>query len=509
MATNDLEITLTLNDLVTAGLKNASKTLDDFGDKVKRVGREASELGSKLTIVGGAVVGSFTIALRQASQTSITVKTELERLNVTMQKFYVQVANDILPTLSKFTHFISTLYQKFKQIDEPTRNMVLNFTLIGGAITLLLGLFASFVGKIILITGAFVSLSAGMVSFIGTIGLVGIAIGGLIVLMFKFKPVADVVMSTFETMFRFLLTGFTTIKINFENTLASMLETVDRFSNILGKMPTIFGVVVSKFGDEIRSTSETLREMSRNDLEELRVQIDKINEIITTGSGEWSENFDNLKDTMVKLKGIFDEFNVPVETLKTKLEEMFDKINQKAGELGIVFRDKLSTAIGKVATEGGKFKDEMEAIFKSIAATIIKELVNGALQLLLNKLKEIAKVQSGGGGIFGRVFGVARSFLGFSEGGFVGGGGTRIPLPSFADGGIVGSLRGSGPAIPVLAHEGEVIGTPERLSRAGIGAKEINIYIQNAQMDSAIGIEQTAEELGFAVERSLRTARGI
>lgn len=46
-------------------------------------------------------------------------------------------------------------------------------------------------------------------------------------------------------------------------------------------------------------------------------------------------------------------------------------------------------------------------------------------------------------------------------------------------------------------------------SSGGGGMGNITIIIQNAIMDSAQGIAQTAEELGFAVERSLRTGRGI
>ena len=50
--------------------------------------------------------------------------------------------------------------------------------------------------------------------------------------------------------------------------------------------------------------------------------------------------------------------------------------------------------------------------------------------------------------------------------------------------------------------------TPLR-GNGSIGSGEVNIYIANAVMDNSQSIARTAEELGFAVERSLRSARGI
>jgi len=91
-----------------------------------------------------------------------------------------------------------------------------------------------------------------------------------------------------------------------------------------------------------------------------------------------------------------------------------------------------------------------------------------------------------------------RAAAGFAEGGMVGPGGMRLPIPSFQS-------EGAGAPHLVTAHENEVIGTPATLAAAGIGAVTVNVTFEGG-ISPETDIEEIGRELGEAVREEIRTA---
>jgi hypothetical protein len=92
----------------------------------------------------------------------------------------------------------------------------------------------------------------------------------------------------------------------------------------------------------------------------------------------------------------------------------------------------------------------------------------------------------------------------------------------FHDGGMIKAHNGLAiDEIPIIAQTGE--GVLSRVGMSGLGGADnlnrlnngggiggdININIYGADMSSGMGIERTAEMLGFEIERKLRGARSI
>ena len=100
-----------------------------------------------------------------------------------------------------------------------------------------------------------------------------------------------------------------------------------------------------------------------------------------------------------------------------------------------------------------------------------------------------------------------------------------IAATKFHSGGVIAdSAKLSSDEVPIIAQTGEGVlsrrgmsalggaGALNRLNNGqGVsgGGAVINIYIQEAKMTSSQNINDVAEQLGFAVNRSLRTARSI
>lgn len=89
------------------------------------------------------------------------------------------------------------------------------------------------------------------------------------------------------------------------------------------------------------------------------------------------------------------------------------------------------------------------------------------------------------------------ALAGFSEGGIVGPGGSRIPFPSMGGG-------GGGPDNAIArVRTGEVIGTPQQIAAAGIGGVVVNFNNYGA-IGSNADIENLGIVLGKAIQNKLR-----
>lgn len=91
------------------------------------------------------------------------------------------------------------------------------------------------------------------------------------------------------------------------------------------------------------------------------------------------------------------------------------------------------------------------------------------------------------------------SAAGFAEGGEIGAGGSRLPFPSMAGGG----MTATGAPVQINAHVGELVGTPARLAAAGVGG--VTVFFNNyGALSSNIDVENMGDILGGAIQNKLR-----
>jgi len=488
MAENSLEIILTLQDELSGKLKEASKGLDKFASDMKSLGRDISQVGNTFAAFGAAVSAPFILALKNSSKTVTAVKDELQKLTNVADRFQEQIATAILPLLQQFTNVLLNLYIAFVNIPQPIRDMILQGTFLIGVFTALSSVIFILIGRLLILQASLAGVWAAFLKWLsvpihawilGTVAAVAI----LIALMFKFKAVADVVLSTFEILFLSLRNGFIAIKLVFTEVLIRLTDDLFKFLSLLERLPGITEGMVAPAKDALESLRETLRGMADEDINGIITNTEKMGKIFKTGEGEWSKGFENLK---------------------------------------IVVNDTL-----------GSFKEGVE----KVDAAIVKQRFNmaalkGAVQTLQSALSGAAaenralarafQIVSIGMAIANTAEGVTRAFkdyawpASFIVAALIGAAGAiqiaTIAAQKFATG---------TDSVPAMLTPGEMV-FPRTMSDAirsgdivvggrgsGGGGSTFNITINGASMNSGADIEALAEQLGFEVERKLRRARTL
>jgi hypothetical protein len=315
MADNELVITLSLDDKVSREVadvlrnmgenakkstEDASKSFEDFGRSVKKLGTEIGHVSQALGFFGAGIIAPFAIALKDASKNSIAVSNELARLNTVTSKFQQEIATAVLPVIHQFANDLNALLSAFNSIPEPMRNMILQGTLVAGIFLVMTagaGLFAKeilkLVGNSILLVSNFKTWIAIPANawFLG----VAAAIAIVVALMIRFKGVADVVMSTFEVLFRILQNGFLAVEVAFGNAESFILNGLATIIDTLAKIPGPSQKAFQGMAENVRKTAESMKGLADDGMQKIIENSNKMGEIFRTGEGDWSRSFQTLK----------------------------------------------------------------------------------------------------------------------------------------------------------------------------------------------------------------------
>lgn len=515
MADNELVITLSLDDKVSKEvadvLKNmesgakksaaeASKSFEDFGKSVQRVGKDIGQVSQAIGFFGAGIIAPFALALKDASKDSFAVSDELNRLNDVTRRFQNTLATSVLPVLRDFSSTVNGLVIAFEKVPEPIRNSIAQGILLSGIFLVLAsgaGLLTkqlfSLVGNSIVLMTTFRSWVA-IPANAWLLG-VGAAIVVVLGLMLKFKPVADAVLSTFQVMFLVIENGFTSIKIAFELTIASMLETLTKFSSVISQLPSVLGAVVREFGASIQQASTSLRASADQDFSVMEQRIIELNAIMASGQGSWSVGFDNLKKSAMEF----------LDGFGTKTAETVDRVSvleRKGLEISRkVNADKVSS-LASTLQQAASLNKSFAAAYKAVAI---------------------------GEAIMSTAAGVARAFKDY-----------KFPV-SLAVAALVGAAGAV--QIATIASQSFAVGTPSvpqdmsanihkdemivpatfaeairsgQLTLSGSrrndnepmrGGGDVHITIERVEISSDQDVVQFAEDLGFEIERQGRRAR--
>ena len=291
----------------------------------------------------------------------------------------------------------------------------------------------------------------------------------LIALVRAWQIMFNVILTTMANLVSFLVSGFETLF----NVLNRVIETLDA---VASKLPGV-----------------------DNPLEGLSLTLEGLSEKSREFSEGFAQEADIYAEAAVQIADVMANNVAPsVNLARLRLAKMKAELGETATEskkTGDKISSSLGGALSSTIVQGQKFSQSMISAFKSFATQAIVEITKVIVKLLV--LKATLSSLGGFGGIIGGI-------LGLATGGTIGKGGTTLPFPTAA----TGSTVASGRAVPIIAHEGEVIGTPERLRQSGIigdGGMTINVYYPNLSSDQ--DIHGVAEKLGFAFEREVRTAR--
>ena len=498
MPDNNLSILLTLDDRASEGLKKVARNVEDLSRTFKNVGRDISQVGNTMTFFSGGVLAPFILALKNTSKTSLEVSEQFKRLDSVAQAFQRQIATAVLPVVERFTNILIELWNRFQQIPEATRNAISQMIFMGAIFTLLGGLTTSLIGKIVQLVANVMSLGA---SFIGLVAanpiLAGVLIlvGALLVLMLKFKPIADTITSTFEVLWLTLKNGFLAVKAANELFISGVLEGIAQVLAAWSNIPGAAGEALANASNAVRTLSGDFQILAQRDMAGVVENARKIGEVLKTGQGDWSHGFEGIKDEVLKLiksiEGIGTTAQKAVGVAKISFKDM------TAGAQTAL--QALSSSLSQAAAANKSFAEAARVVSIALAIVTTAAGISRALQDYPWPYSMVV------GAIVAAAGAIQIA---------------TIASQKFHSGGMVGGLQSD--ERPIIAQTGEGVlsrrgmanlggaGALNALnSGGGSGGNSITIIIQSAIMDSSRGIAQTAEDLGFAVERNLRTARGI
>jgi len=390
---NKVEFKISIDGLeqFQGNINKAGQSLEEFSKVAKNVGRELSQIGGIVTAVGGAISGPLLVAFNNAAKSSAKVANEVGKLKDITEAFQKDIATAILPVIQKFTAVLNELYQRFKNLDEAVKSQLLQqalltgiFLTLSGIITIIVGKFFQLIASVTELAGKFIVFASANPMLIA----IGVSLAVIVGLMFKFKVVADVVLSAFEALFLFLKNGFLTIKIALEGVVFGMVQSVKTVVDLMAKIPGPTQTSMRILANEIQNISNVIRGGINKDLQGIIQNAETLGSIFTEGQGSWSIAFDELKTKASELFNIFtsavstDEegggfvtgFLKGIETIGIKL----NNLKQVGQDLATTLHTGLSAAFSDIIL-GTKTAKEA---FMTLGQTMLKALVDFVAQWL-------------------------------------------------------------------------------------------------------------------------------
>jgi len=497
MADNQLEITLTLRDELSANLTGVAEKLNSVQQDLKKLGREFTELGRSMSFFGAGVAAPFILAMKNASKTSDELAKSFRQIDSVSNQFYQSIATSLIPVIQSFTGLLATFLSWWNQIDARTRDVIVQFTFLSGVFIAVTGIVTILIGKLILLGSAIAGVMATMVGWavlnlplVATVAIVTT----LIALMLKFKGVGDAVVSTFEVVFRFLMNGFHTVAGAIgkmvEVTLNGLLFIVEGLAKIPGPTQEAF----KKMEDSIRQTAMVAREFANLELQEVANNTKAIGDIFLTGEGQWSNAFQAAKKNLESLGQTMGNLqNVGKKTAEVVAHSFKQNVDQAKSVLG-----ELNGALVTAAAQNKKF---------AVAAQI-----TSIGMAIMNTAEGVTKAWSYGP-ILGPIFAAMVAAAGAIQI-------ATIASQKFAQGSSnVQPLAQGTDTVPSMLTPGEMV-FPRTMADAirageitvggpsgGFGGGDINIVMSNVTINSKDSVRAIAEELGFEIERRLRSTR--
>ena len=504
MADKDLNIVIRLNDQISKALTGVSQSLDDFGKAAKSVGRDVKEIGGTMALAGGAITGPFILAINAAAKESAVLNGEINKLrNITIE-FQQQVAQAVLPVVQQFTNVIANLHDAFKSIPPELRETILQGTLVSGIFLTIAGIVTTLIGKVFLLVA---NISSLLASFLGLMAanlplvLLLASISAIVAAMFKWKAVSDTIVSTFEVIFRFLMNGFHTVEMAIGKMVEAVLNGLLFIVDGLAKIPGPTQQAFQGMADQIRHTARIAGEFANFELQEVIKNTEKIGDLFQTGQGEWSQAFDGFKqgasDAIQWVKGLANE----TQATRNVSSINFKQFAQDAkGALTT-----LQSSLQGASAMNKEFAKAAQAVAIAMAIINTAEGVTRALKDYPYPINLVI------GGIIAAAGAIQIA---------------TIASQKFHSGGLIKGQGLASDEVPIVAQTGEgvlsrrgmsALGGEENLNLLNSGRRlssnvinnSSNIYIESPRISSNQDISKLGEELGFAIDGSLRSARGF
>ncbi len=308
------EVTKGLN-AIEGGLQRFANSAQETGRNMKQFGKDLTQIGSTLAVVGAAITGPLIMAFNGAAKYSSDVKRELDNLNTVSSAFQVTLAQALVPIIKNFNTILANLLKIWNDLGPAQQQMIVQlvfmcgvFITLGGVIIATTGQLIKFAGTVAMTTGIVVKFVAAHIPLIAIWGLVIVAVGTLIVLMWKFKAVSDAVLNTVEL-------GVRAVYVGFLKLIEGVIMVVNGLLLVVEKVWGVFDKIYGFFNKGAQPAAQGIQDlrMKLNDFvtfaEEDIGRVETKMASVFNGEGDLAAGFDSLK---LKFSGLFGGLNNPV-----------------------------------------------------------------------------------------------------------------------------------------------------------------------------------------------------
>ncbi len=477
------------------GVQKIGQDMTNLGTKIMQTTRQLSRVASSLTFLGAGITAPLVAAFKSAEKYSNSVRVELERFNNVFIKLRVSIAESLVPIMHKFSNALADLVKRWQALSPEMRESMLRTALLTGVFLTLGGIISSVAIKIALLIGYIVKLTGAMLKLAVVnpeLLLIRIAIIAILVAMWKWKEVGDLVMNTLSILFDMAVIGLNSI-LYVANSLAGAF-----FAATTGVLK-FAAATTAPWNKEAKRNLELQAEgawklaqqytdLANNNLKKVADAGKNTFNTLTTGQSKFSEALNKGKEHIQAWIDLFDKIGsqkVDVEKMdeasKTFSEGWKDGLDAVA--LDLTNWGKMAEGIVKSLAQGmqtslsnffqGFLKGEIRSakeMFVEFGNFVLKIISDVLAQIIASKLLSALGM---GGNIFSSLFGGGGGAV--SSGGYTIG---NVPVTGSIHGGITAGFQEGTERIPYTGlyklHAGEMV-TP-RYDATKHEAQKLTIY---------------------------------
>lgn len=331
----------------------ASRKVEQLGQSIVSTTRELSRAASTMSFLGAGITAPIVLAFKSAEKYSNSTREELQKMNNAIIGLRVSIAESLLPIMHRFGNVIADLAQRWESLSPALRENMLRTALLTGVFLTLGGVISSVILKIGALIGYLIKL-AGTFMALATINpellLIRLAIAAIVVAMFKWKAVSDIVMNTIQILCDVAWAGLNSILYVTNSIAAATLAIIPGCKKLSQEYANLAKEALKRVGDAGKSTWNT----------------------ITTGQSNASKGFEDLKTQASAWIDLFKdlgktEINIPSlipEASKTFAQGWRDATIQALADLSN-FGNMASTAVqGLVSGMRSSFSNLFQGLFK-------------------------------------------------------------------------------------------------------------------------------------------------
>lgn len=375
---------VSMADTVRVKMLYMAEGMDKAGQAFSRFGKNLSQIGMFASIAGAAISGPMILAFKEAEKYSSAVSREITTFKNQVLSLQISIAQALIPIIGNLNNILANLLNYWNSLSQAQQQAIVQtvfmtgvFLSLGGAITLIGGKILSLIGNMLKLGAVFATFAA----LHPIIAAIGIAIGLLGTLMFKFKGVSDVVFNSLEAGWRVLLIAVQTSAGLMAKGIALIQQALQNVVHVLSLIPGPQQKAFKAMENNINNVRTALDSFSENSLTKATNNMKKLNDAVS-GAGEWAENVDNFKQSMQGLGDATEKSaNASIEKLRLWKQAATSLVQGAAqgmeNAMSTFFFDAMT---GQLKSLQDYFASFGRAILQTLAQVIAKLLVMKVLQ---------------------------------------------------------------------------------------------------------------------------------